>query len=342
MIHLSTVTYHGNALASSTINGYISHVISKLKDKRLIDNSFEWRTERMAMYMAGFRRRDAGERAESRRFVKIDVSLPITIEAMATARAKFAHDPLLAETVANSMLFGLSFATRPGDYLYPHVKYYTDSNNCIRAEQVAFWFPSLEDPIPITHPEDFPPGEWPSYCTFRPLFDKANQYGGMGMRAIAANPNVDKTGHCSLRLLFAYFIKYPPSDGMPIFHTAPREFHLYERVSEVLKETAVRLKLDPTRLLPHGLRAGVITQLNSGAHSDEDKKAAGGWRTMPGKMPYEKDTQAIGRADRTAVAMNNIKSVSIAVVRHAFTAVNPGPKRGFGGASYTRGWSTHR
>ena len=229
-------------------------------------------------------------------------------------------------------------ATRPGDYLSPPVQYYIDSNNCIRGEQLAFWFPSLDDPIPATHPEDFPPGEWPSHMTFRPLFDKANQFGGMGMRAIAANPNFAATGHCSLRMLFSYFIEYPPQDGLPLFFTAPREFHLYERVNEILKETAVSLGLDPKRLLPHSLRAGVITQLNSGGHSEQDKLAAGAWRTLPGMAPYEKDTQALVRSDRVAVAMNNTTSVSFGLIRHAFSGVS----KGFGGGGNGRGWGANR
>ena len=136
-------------------------------------------------------------------------------------------------------------------------------------------------------------------------------------------------------LLFAYFVKYPPLDGMPIFHTAPREFRLYGRVSEVLKETAVRLKLDPTRLRPPCGWASSPYSILEPTLMKTTRLRAGGWRTMPGMMPYEKDTQAIGRADRTAVAMNNTKSVSIAVVRHAFTAVNPGAKRGYGSPQST-------
>ena len=287
--------------------------------RRLVMHTKVWRNEMVAAYMDGYRRRDILLRGAPRTHVKIDVSLTIVLRAVAVARVLFAsHPKIIADTVCASMLLGLCFGLRPGDYLYPHDKRYTDKNNCLDASQFAFIFPSSDDPIQITSPEMFPPGESPVYMICLPDFDKGHPLGRLGMRAIKAMRQVpgQPEVHCSVTIIFNYFKLHPASPGGTLFSSFPVSTCLYQCVRRVLKDTAIALGLDPRRVLPHGLRAGVITQLNSMGHSKEAKQRATGHASEAGLNAYER--AALTHADDTVLAINNTNPVTVGLLRFMY------------------------
>ena len=295
----------------------MSHVLDLIKSKRLIYDVPQWRTPIISLYLKGLRKRDRLIRGATRTYTKIEVSLLIILPAIEIARARYAYDPLIAETVAIAMLLGLMFALRPGDYLYPHNTRYTESLNCLFADQFAFWFASLDDPVPITSTMDFPPGEMPTYLSMLGDDDKSHPLGNLGMRAIKAFTKTAENQHCSLSLFFAYCVKFPPQTDQPIFHTFPSNICLYTCVSEVLKLTAVQLGLPPWRVVPHGIRAGNIAQINSGNHSVADKMKATGHKSEAGLKAYERDS--LDQADRVVEALNNPAPTSLAFLKFITT-----------------------
>ena len=306
-------------LSSSTINCYISHVINLLINRRLIDDSSQWRTTRNRFLGQALKRRDITIKHDYRKMVKIDVTLPIVLMAARLAQRIYNSDPTTAEATGIAMLFGLCFATRPGEYLHPHEQRFIDSPNNITGDQLAFWFDSINDAVQITYPQDYPPGEWPTFMIYKPLVDKANMFGGMGARAISANPNLAQSGRCNLRSLFTFFVHNPPPPGRSVFHAVPAKTDLYTRVNETLKLTAKELGLNPSQLLPHGLRSGAVSQCDGA--SDDDRMQIGGWRSSQGFHHYAKFSTALVRASRLGTQMNDEQRVTAAVIKHIYKPI---------------------
>ena len=172
------ITYHKQPLISTTIDQYFSHVSDLLLIRRLVPWTDRWRNAIVAAYMKAYRRRDLLIRGAPRLHIKIDVSLTIVLPAIAIAHTLFGHQPpIVRDTVEASLLLGLGFGLRPGDYLYPHDPKYTSMNNCLEADQFAFIFPSCTEPVQITSPSLFPPNEKPVYMLLLPDFDKSHPSG---------------------------------------------------------------------------------------------------------------------------------------------------------------------
>ena len=67
-------------------------------------------------------------------------------------------------------------------------------------------------------------------------------------------------------------------------------------VRRVLREVAVLLNLDPSRLVPHALRAAALAQmLASGDFSDIDFIVQGRWSSLAGARPYAHPSLAHSR-----------------------------------------------
>ena len=55
-------------------------------------------------------------------------------------------------------------------------------------------------------------------------------------------------------------------------------------IEQVLKATAIKTQLDPTRMLCHSIRPGALSQLEEA--SDETKRRQGFWGSDGGHKPY--------------------------------------------------------
>ena len=84
--------------------------------------------------------------------------------------------------------------------------------------------------------------------------------GNGGPRAVAADPR-GGAPFCCVRVLWEYLSRYPPTRGGSLFSgiDTPLTDTL---INHILLLVAIRLRLDPTRLVPDGLRVTGPVQLD--------------------------------------------------------------------------------
>jgi hypothetical protein len=91
----------------------------------------------------------------------------------------------------------------------------------------------------------------------------------------------------------------------------------------VFKTTATRNGLDPTRLLAHSMRFGVICQLDSAGFDDSTKMRQGDWSTTQGMQVY--CHAAVNHAKRIAHVVHDATLLPIHYSQNTYATVLPGP-----------------
>ena len=241
------------ALSGKTIDQYLSHVLTTLKEKGLHLRTPELRSPRSTFMISGWVKEDRSALPE-RLKAKIPLSAPVLLHVFQLIESLFAQSTLSHLLIAAFSL-GYGAAFRPCEYL-------TDADgtagpHTLRGSLCFFQWVGSPQFFSVTDPSLFPPG-YPSH--FVALLDssKHDPLGHGGPRAIARAPL--NTTFCCLSRLFTYLRQYPPLPNAPLLSGANLPL-APAALNKVLKVAAVQLGLDPHRLVPHSLRVGSVCQL---------------------------------------------------------------------------------
>ena len=241
------------ALSGRTIDQYLSHVLTTLKEKGLHLRTPELRSPRSTYMISGWIKDDRFALPE-RLKAKIPMSAPVLQHVLHLIHSIFA-DTTLANLLKAAFCLGYGAAFRPCEYL-------TDAGghagpHTLHGSLCFFQWVGCPEFFSVTNPTRYPPGV-PSH--FVALLDssKHDPLGHGGPRAIARAPS--SASFCCLTNLFTYLTRYPPAPNAPLLSGANLPL-APAALNRILKVAAVQLGLDPNRLVPHSLRVGSVCQL---------------------------------------------------------------------------------
>ena len=114
--------------------------------------------------------------------------------------------------------------------------------------------------VSVCDPSRFPPGPPSVFLTFLD-YVKNDTCGKGGPRAMAADPRGASSLFCTVTALRELVRRFSPLPGGSTFGGLP-VLLADSHINYLRKVVAVRLHLDPSRLLPHGLRVAGPVQLS--------------------------------------------------------------------------------
>jgi hypothetical protein len=304
---------NGLPIVSSTIDGYVSHVIFHLIEHGIIDCTADFRCPSSQRLLRALTLQDAIRLGPLRLRINIAVSLPIIDACRIQALTSFPC-PVTRMFITAALYVGFALSLRPGDYLYP----LSTSHHRVRPLQLEWWFPSGH--VNLFDVANYPPvGTRPLRLSFLPDYDKANPLGGLVMRACACNP--DPHEFCFIQFLFEFFRKFPTvSNESSLFGALPSHIDLYACVNSLFKVTAPTLGLSPHQLVPRGLRAAATAHIRDAGGSEADAKLTGGWRS-DAHNAYKRANFAA--SDRCALAMHNAVPDSLPLTHYVHSSAAP-------------------
>jgi hypothetical protein len=266
-------------LKHNTIAQYISHTSKLLVEEGLIVNPDTLQSHRLKLILGGFAKEDAVNHP-LRLSIKIPITYPIAVEVMLTIDAMFSFPLNLA--LRASLAIGYSLSLRPNEYLlvYPRVPIEHQANSSLS----VFWFGDTY--FNVCTPASYPPNRRPSAFSTMVDHTKNDTYGKGGPRTVFESPYYipnDPTNFCSVAEIFTFLVAYPPLPNSPILSGLGEQVSC-DHLNHALKVTARRLGLDPDRMLPHGIRAGALEQIE--AHDEYTKLMQGNWSTREGMLAY--------------------------------------------------------
>jgi hypothetical protein len=260
-------------IQSKTINSYISHVVDALITNEIVQSSSDVRCIRLKWMLEGWKKFD-----DLITPLRLKISIPLTYAIFLVAHALVPSifkdkSSILAVRAALALGYGCSF--RPNEYLkvrnsFRDLKYVASTNKC------DFWYG--DKPVPCTSVTRNM--GYPTDISWFVDFLKNDTEGNGGPRSIASvlDAPVNLT-----HVIADYIFEYPPLPNVPFL--ASHGTHVTTAMIEkVLHTTALKCKLDPTRLLCHAIRAGALSQLEDA--SDETKRRQGFWGNGGGHKPY--------------------------------------------------------
>ena len=273
-------------ISTSVANQYLSHVSKFLLDNLFISKRDVFRSDRARDILHGFLRLHPNCTIPLRLRCKISITYPILLVII-----KYIHDnfcsPLqlpLRRALCAAFSLGYALSLRPQEYLpvSTQVPLWKQANSSL----AFFWFSQSDIPYSICCPEAFPSNQSPSDFTLFLDFNKNHQLGDGGPRSLSAAPV--GAPFCCLTSIFEFFVNHPPAPGSALLSSISQEFNFsISLIREVLRAVASSLNLDPSRLVPHALRAAAVAQmLASGGFSDVDFLVQGRWSSLSGLRPY--------------------------------------------------------
>ena len=262
-----------------TIASYISHVSKFLYEGAYIIHPSVLQSPRLNLQYAGYLRCDQ-EEAPKRLTIKIPVSFPILGEIRLTILELFIA-PFIAAYLA-AFCLGYALSLRPGEYLEVHPK--VPISHQADGSKAVFWFG--DDYYFVTNPEKYPRDQTPD--AFSLLLDHTkNDHGGNGgPRSVFVNPDYDPADPdsiCCVRVLFEFLSKFPPLPHSPLLSGLGSQVTSKD-INRILKITAIRLGIDPSRLVPHSIRFGGPAQMEECDEATQMEQ--GNWRSVQGMRTY--------------------------------------------------------
>ena len=298
-------------LASTTISQYISQAVFYLISCGAIVDASSIRVPLLRYQLDGYSRHDAVGRPQ-RLTVKIPVTYSIVLEFVAELSRRYAaraHPLWWGLSAAIALGYGLSL--RPSEYLV--VSRPVDGDRYVNASMSFFLWAGHPTPVSVCTPALFPPGPPSTFLTFLD-FIKNDARGKGGPRAMCADPCGPTSPFCVVTALWEFLRRFPPTPGGSIFQGLPVAL-TDSLVNQVLKSVARRLQLDPSRLVPHGLRVAGPVQLS--AFPDAVKMAQGNWRSVEGMLAYARGS--LTHASMVAAAMHDESVLPIDILQLSYS-----------------------
>ena len=134
------------------------------------------------------------------------------------------------------------------------------------------------------------------------------------VRALLLRIPVSARRFFCVRVLWEYLRRYPPTSGGSLFSgiDSPLTDTLINRI---LKSVAIRLRLDPSRLVPHGLRVAGPVQLS--CFADSVRMTQGNWTSVEGMLAYARGS--LQHAKLVADALHDPSVLPLDLLRLSYT-----------------------
>jgi hypothetical protein len=287
-------------------NSYMSHVSRFLLDGEYIAFPHEFRSARASQILQGAKK-ESNSAVPARLRVKIPLTYPLACSACDVAAKSHSGGELLCIEAGIMLGFGLS--TRPQELL--RVGSTVPLSHQANSSLSFFWFDNV--PYNVCNPSAYPRGMLPEGFSLLLDFNKNHNNGAGGPRAVWRSP--DSTHRCCVLTAFKFLSRYPPAPNSPLLSGLGTQLSVFV-ISAVLKRTAVLHGLDPTRLLAHSMRFGVICQLDSAGFEDSTKMRQGDWSTVSGMRVY--CHAAVNHAKRIAATVHDATLLPIHYSQHTY------------------------
>jgi hypothetical protein len=267
-------------MLATTIEQYVCHVANHLIEGVVLSTT-TLRNVRFPMLIDGFKRDDGRNHP-----LRFTAKIPFTADMVMDFCKLIREEHLDEETIRSldaAIACGYGLSLRPGEYLY--VSRPREDDEAALADKSFFYWPAHpNDFFCVCYPARYPTGT-PSF--FISFLDRVkNDYRGRGgPRCVAANPTYDGTPgtFCCVRMLYEGLRRAPPLPGSLLLSGFwPRLTDAL--ISKRVKLVAVRLGLDPERVVPHSLRVAGCVQLSR--FSDATRCTQGNWKTVEGMLVY--------------------------------------------------------
>lgn len=301
------VTYLLNLpVIPSVANSYLSHVSRFLLDGQYMLFPHELRSSRTSQILKGAKK-ESDSRLPARLRVKIPLTKALADSACDMAATMHIGPDLLCVQAGIMLGFGLS--TRPQELF--RVGHEVPLSHQANSSLCFFWF--NDKPYNVCTPALYPPGLLPDGFSMLLDFNKNHQHGAGGPRAVWRSLQLG--GRCCVLTAYAFLVAHPPLPDSPLL--SGLGYHLSSAtILAVLRATAIRLHLDPARVLPHSLRFGVICQLDSAGYDETTKMRQGDWSTSQGMQVY--CHAAITHAKRIAHVVHDATLLPIHYSQHTY------------------------
>jgi hypothetical protein len=281
--------------AATTCDQYVSHVAHYFVATGLMVDNMLIRTERLRLMLSGYSREDAVGRPQ-RLIIIIPVTFGVVLVYIVIVAEEYGAGSLLYRALLAAMALGYGLSLRPSEYLV--VSRPVDTARFVNTSMSFFQWAGSSVFVCVCDIASYLPGPPVLFLTFLD-FVKNDARGKGGPRAIAANP--DLLGQfCCVRALYEFCQACPPVRGVSMFSSAPMTM-TDALINKLLKRVATRMGLDPSRLLPHGIRVAGPVQLAS--FPDSVQMTQGAWTSVPGLLAYARGSTA--HAVKVAAAMHD-------------------------------------
>jgi hypothetical protein len=300
-------------ISPGVANGYVSHILKELDNMQIYDVRPGART---TLYNRVFTSlsNDYKAKCPRRLRVRIPFTIPFILWSFQYIRD---HYPIpLQGALMAALAVGHAFSLRPGEFLATKAKY--DTNRFLGANTTFAWFDGC--PYSACQAHRWPTGV-PSHISSLLDVRKNSQDQGSPV-AVAANPSQEPGVFCCVRVITSYIRRAALTDGDPLLvHEA---CHLGDKtLLHVMKQCAVAMRIDPTRVSIGCLRKNVLTQMKLST-PDLLRRLQGGWRSSVGETHYWAHLLQVANENEHAV--HNQGCASVEVIRTMFTTQAVGQK----------------
>ena len=295
-------------VAAATANSYLSHVIKQAVERRSIPNSEAIRTDYVSGVLEGLRRTNTVEQRPQRERVRIPMTYPLLLTAVAIAERLWGSMPVARDAITAALAIGYGCSLRPGEYLTSKARRRTTSKT-VSASRVFLWWNTQS--FTLSEPKHFPSG--PADRVTVTLTSTKNDPYGKGMpRAVSRAP--DGAQFCCVAAIERYARASRLTHDQPAISVGDTGLS-WEYIRTITRLTAIEHGIDPKRLVPHSLRHGAPTQMASCGIPEADIRQQGGWASEKGARTYMLPT--LTTADRAAPAIHSDTAVPTEYLLHA-------------------------
>ena len=140
-------------MAADTANSYLSHVIKRAMERRILPNSETIRTDYVGGVLEGLRKTSASSTPQRQR-VRIPMTYPLLLTAVAiTEKLRFVQ-PAAHAAITAALALGYGCSLRPGEYLVTGSQ--RGKSKMVSASKVFLWWDRR--PFALSDAANFPKG----------------------------------------------------------------------------------------------------------------------------------------------------------------------------------------
>ena len=274
-------------VAADTANSYLSHVIKRAVERRVLPSSEAIRTNYVGGVLEGLRKSSAPSTPQRQR-VRIPMTYPLLLTAVAITARLWNTQPYACAAITAALALGYGCSLRPGEYLITGKR--QSLSKVVSASRVYLWW--KRQPFALSDSANFPEG--PADRVTVTLDTTKNDPYGKGMpRGVSRAP--EGAQFCCVTAIERYARASRLTPEQPAISVGSKGLG-WDYVRTITRLTAIEHGLDPARLVPHSLRHGAPTQMASTGSTVADIRQQGGWASDKGPVTYMLPTFAA--ADR--------------------------------------------
>ena len=265
-----------------SLSDYITHIRNYFITESIIPQErlpVPFRSVYLSGMIAGYKRID-----DSLLPLRLKVAVPLTFSLLCPlldmVRQSYSTPSLrpLMLAICAGFALGYALSSRPREYL--RLSRVIELRYKMNSSLSYFWWDDLY--YSVCRPDLFPSG-YPSYFSTFLEYQKADQEGNGGPKAIAFCRTVDLRYNC-LAILFDFLSLYPPAPQSPLLTGLGEQLSI-DVMRPELSKLAVRFGFNPAKMKMHSsVRAGALAALE--LESDDVKRRQGHWSSVTGMLTY--------------------------------------------------------